>query len=429
MDGGDHDSIERRVFLKTAALTTALPFCSAQSFTDIIAADQQQKIPMPAEKSLIGSYGPWAASLLPKLPPLSFRNDQWKDLIAWKEAASSKTRELVASPARIALPKVTVIKKYNYDGLEIEELSWQLPYGRPTNAVLLKPQGTKRRLPGILALHDHAAKKYFGYRKIVRTSDEQHPLLRQHQEEDYNGRAWANEVAKRGYVVLVHDAFAFGSRRVFFEDVKGLDWGEVNTTDKSDLDPEKTENIETYNKWSSEHEHVMAKSLFSAGTTWPGVFLSEDQTALDILSGRAEVDPDRIGCGGLSGGGLRTVYLAGLDARIKAAVCVGFMTTWKDLIMNKSVTHTWMTYTPLLPKYLDFPEILGLRVPLPTLVLNNNQDELYTLSEMKEADQVLSDVYRKANAPEKYAAKFYDGRHKFDVAMQEDAFNWFDKWL
>ena len=294
---------------------------------------------------------------------------------------------------------------------------------------MLKPQGANKPLPAILGLHDHAGKKYFGYRKIVRTSDDQHPLLQDHQATDYGGKAWANEIAKRGYIVLVHDTYAFGSRRVHYEDVAGLSYGELNVTGKIDKNPEETENINSYNQWSSEHEHVMAKSLFCSGTTWPGVVLAEDQIALEILSNRAEVDPERIGCCGLSGGGLRTVYLGGLDVRIKCAVCVGFMTTWNDLILNKSFTHTWMTYAPLLSNYLDFPEILGLRVPLPTLVQNNNQDELYTLSEMKIADKILNEVYKKAGATEKYQAKFYDGNHKFDVKMQADAFEWFDKWL
>ena len=71
----------------------------------------------------------------------------------------------------------------------------------------------------------------------------------------------------------------------------------------------------------------------------------------------------RIGCGGLSGGGLRTVYLGGLDPRIDCAVCVGMMTTWRDYLLNVSSTHTWMAYIPGLPHDLDYPEILGLRVP------------------------------------------------------------------
>ena len=88
-----------------------------------------------------------------------------------------------------------------------------------------------------------------------------------------------------------------------------------------------------------------------------------------------------------------------------------------------------MLYVPLLPNELDFPEILGLRVPLPTLVLNDEQDFLYTLDEMKAADKILSDVYSKANASDKYKCSYYPGPHKFDKAMQVEAFNWFDKWL
>lgn len=39
----------------------------------------------------------------------------------------------------------------------------------------------------------------------------QHPTMKEHQQVYYGGRAWANELAKRGYVVLVSDAFTFAS--------------------------------------------------------------------------------------------------------------------------------------------------------------------------------------------------------------------------
>ena len=88
-----------------------------------------------------------------------------------------------------------------------------------------------------------------------------------------------------------------------------------------------------------------------------------------------------------------------------------------------------MTYVPLLPKELDFPEILGLRSPLPTMILNDEDDALYTLSEMKQADKILSEVYKKANANSHYKCSYYPGPHKFDKKMQAEAFDWFDKWL
>lgn len=428
MDQGDSKPFTRRKFIKSSLLLSFMPTMKGIALSGLVPIKIESS-EMKNGKSIIGQYGDWAASLVKTPPKLSFRNPQWTNQSTWKIAALTKVKELLASPEITEIPSVSVDKKYEYDGLDIEELSWQLPYGRRTRAVLLKPKGTVKPLPAILALHDHAGKKYFGYRKIVKTSEDQHLLLKEHQASDYDGTAWANEVARKGYVVLVSDAFAFGSRRILYEDVEGLNDGPLNTGDRTDTDPERPENIEAYNRWSSEHEAVMSKSLFCAGTTWPGVFLSEDQVALSILSARKEVDPNRIGCGGLSGGGLRTVYLAGLDSRIKCAVCVGFMSTWNDFLLNKSYTHTWMTYTPLLPNYLDFPEILGLRLPLPTLVLNNNQDELYTLSEMRKADEILKEVYKKAGEADKYEANFYDGRHKFDRKMQADAFAWFDKWL
>lgn len=376
-------------------------------------------------ENLIGLYGPWAVSLIEsKLPSLSFRRNEWTNLAQWREMAKQRLIERLGVPDIGEMPQVTLKKQYEYDGLHIEELTWQLPYGRPTEGILLKPANAKDPLPAILAFHDHGGNKYFGTRKITKTSDQQHPLMKEHQQEYYEGMAWANEIAKRGYVVLVSDAFPFASRRVWMQDVpahlrRGL----------NDNDPENSENIRKYNEWAGEHEHVMSKSLMSAGTTWAGVFFAEDKKALDILCARKDVDATRVGCAGLSGGGMRTVFMGGLDERIKCAVCVGFMTTWKDLILHKSYTHTWMTYVPILPNELDFSEIFGLRVPLPTMVLNDIDDDLYTLPEMKRADKMLGDVYAKAGASERYKCSFYPGPHKFDKKMQAEAFAWFDKWL
>ncbi len=377
------------------------------------------------DTSVIGLYGPWASSLHQNnLPALSFRRPEFTRVDTWRKAAKQRLVERMAIPAIGGLPKVTIQKQYTYDGLHIEELNWSLPYGRPTEAILLKPINAKGKLPAILGFHDHGGNKYFGYHKITKTSDDQHPMMKEHQEKYYSKFAWANEMAKRGYVVLVSDTFTFGSRRVMLKDVptrlrNGL-------IDGSSAD---RESIGAYNTWAANHEHIMAKSLFSAGITWPGVFFAEDQKALDILCGRPDVDTTRIGCGGLSGGGLRTAFMAGLDPRIKCAINVGFTSTWTDFLLNKSFTHTWMTYVPLLSKELDFPEIMGLRVPLPTLVLNNSEDQLYTLSEMKKAEEISMDVFKKAGAADRFKCSYYPGLHKFDGEMQVEAFQWFDRWL
>lgn len=424
-------SKKRRDFLKLAGLTS-LGLAQGNVFAQMASFeprgnDVQSTLAAEndANLSVIGLYGDWANSLNQnKLPSFSFRRPAFSNVKTWQKAARQRLKERIAIPDIGGLPKVTVHKQYTYDGLHIEEMTWQLPYGRPTEAILLKPAGATGKLPAVMGLHDHGGNKYFGCPKITRTSDRQHPLMKEHQEKYYSGAAWANDLAKRGYVVLVSDAFTFGSRRVMLQDVPLR-----LRKDLSDGSPDDRESIAAYNTWAIGHEHVMAKSLFSAGTTWPGVFFAEDKKALDILCARPDVDPSKIGCAGLSGGGLRTTFLAGLDSRIKCAINVGFTSTWSDFLLHKSFTHTWMTYVPLLPNELDFPEILGLRVPLPTLVLNDADDQLYTLPEMKKAEAILSEVYKKAGAADRFTCSYYPGHHKFDKDMQTEAFNFFDRWL
>jgi len=343
--------------------------------------------------NLLGAYGAWASSLLTqRLPLLSYRNPQHQSIEDWRKPATDKTLELLCIPDMPWKPEAKVEKQFEFDGLSMEVLSWQLPYGPRTQALFMKPAGAKGRLPAVLALHDHGGIKVWGVRKIARTPERPDAAIREHQATYYGGMAWANEIAKRGYAVLVHDVIGFASRQP-----------------KGDMP-----------------EDIMEKSLICAGTTWAGLMVYDDQRALDYLCSRPDVDASRLACGGLSVGGLRAVMLGGLDRRIRAAFPVGWMTTWRDVMLYKAQTHTWMLYVPGLPKYLDYPEILGLRAPLPALVLNNTEDPLFTLKEMKAADGILREVYQKAGAPENYKCTFYPGGHKFDAAMQKDAFAWLD---
>ena len=99
-----------------------------------------------------------------------------------------------------------------------------------------------------------------------------------HQGHHDEGTAWANELARRGYVVLVHDTFTFGSRRVRLADVPG------NIRDNLvESNPEAEDEIQRYNQFAANHEHLVAKSLFCAAMTWPGVYVFDDQRALDYL--------------------------------------------------------------------------------------------------------------------------------------------------
>jgi len=376
-------------------------------------------------------------------------------LPAWKRQGRAAVREALgplpeggAGRAESAGVQAQVLKRSSFDGLAVEELSWRLSYGPPTEAVFLKPEGAREPLPGVLALHDHGLVKHFGWRKIARAGPELNPFLKEHQEKYYGGAAWANELARRGYGVLAHDVFPFGSRRILPSEVpayvvEGLlaapgEQRELTAEEvlpgpaRTDVDvppEEPPDRLARYEAFAARHEEVLARSLFCLGLTFPGVVLGEDLAALGVLACRPDIDPDRLGCCGLSGGGLRAAYLAGLDDSIDCAVSAGFMSTWRDFALNTSYAHTWMLYPPLLPRELDFPEILALRVPLPALVLACREDPLFTLSEIERAGELLQGIYRYAGAEEAVRTSLHPGPHRFSREMQEEAFAWLDRWL
>ena len=110
--------------------------------------------------------------------------------------------------------------------------------------------------------------------------------------------AWLGQTSwpDAGMWLLVHDTFTFGSRRMRLADLPGNIRNNL-----VEANPEAEDEIQRYNQFAGAHEHLIAKSLFSAGMTWPGVFVFDDQRAVDYLASRPDVDATRIGCGGLIG--------------------------------------------------------------------------------------------------------------------------------
>lgn len=389
-----------------------------------LAKGRKQRSPLTTMKPDIGIYYELVDILSrSSQPSLSYMAKEWPELELWRIQARSEVFKLLAfEPPRVPLDATTDAKREDRD-LVVEEISYDMPYGPRAHGFFLRPRKKRGRLPAVVALHDHGGFKYFGKEKITAVPQEP-PKLREFKQEAYEGRSWATELAERGFAVLSMDTFLFGSRKIPVESMNDEFQKRFNG-----LEAGSKEYIQAYNQLAAELEHVIAKTIFAAGSTWPGVFAYEDRRSVDYLLTRREVDPSRIGCGGLSGGGLRTIFLAGLDPRIRCAVCVGFMSTFHELLRNHTRLHTWMLYVPHLPRFLDMPDLIALRAPAPLMVQYNKEDQLYTLEGQEQSDRKLKQIYGKMGCPENYSGGFYAGPHKFDAQMQEDAFQWFEKWL
>lgn len=403
--------------------------------------------------TLLGIYGEYLsrghASEAPQ--DLSFLHERFDSSAvgSWQMEARS-TFEQLAGPPSYPTPSPKVLWEKQYDGLDIAMLQWELPFGRPTEAYYLRPSGVKGQLPGILALHDHGNNKFHGKSKIVRTDNDTHPSILSYQKDYYGGRPWANEFAKQGYAVLVHDIFPFESRRIQFSDVPGrvIDQmlshpEQVHEPQTGDTDASRPSRIlqsmgdtfdtiqyiDRYNAFARELESTIAKTIFAAGYTWPGLTLAEDRCALSILGNLPGVDPSRLGCCGLSLGGLRSNYLAGSTDAIQCNATIGFMTTWRDLIQRTAVDHTWMLYIPHLSKHMEFADILAMHAPKPTMVINATEDPLFSLEEVHRAQRILEKTYAKMGYPDNFTMTHYPGGHRFDREMQKEVFAHFDNFL
>jgi dienelactone hydrolase len=313
--------------------------------------------------------------------------------------------------------------QWERDGLEGEEVSWSLGYGPRTRAWVLKPAGVDAPLPGVLALHDHGDFKFYGKEKIADGPEPPAAIMTAYRAY-YGGRAFANALARAGFVVLVPDVFPWGSRRFPLESMPEVVRQAAETLAPSALPLLGAGEMAVYNVAADLHEHIVEKYCSVLGTTFAGVISYEDRVAAAYLASRPDVISERIGCVGLSGGGGRSALLAATCNHVSAAVIVGMMSTYGGLLDRHVSTHTWMLFPAGWARHGDWPDLAACRAPLPLLVQYDLDDELFTAEGMRAADERLRVHYAGIGHPDAYTGEFYPGPHKFDLEMQEAAFAW-----
>lgn len=293
---------------------------------------------------------------------------------------------------------VRVERSWTDGDLAGEELSWSVGFGPRTRAYLLRPRDADGPLPGVVALHCHAGMKWAGKEKIADGPEPPSPEVRDLRERIYGGRAFVNALARRGFAVLAHDVFVWGSRRF----------------------PLGVDEPAAYDAAARDHEHVVAKHCAVLGTSFAGVVAGEDLAAAAYLRSRPDVGP--VGCAGLSGGGLRAALLGAFDPEMRAVVVAAMVSSYRDMLGGHVEKHTWMLYPPGLPRLGDWPDLVAARAPEPLMVQYAMRDELFPEAGMRRAHAVIGERYREA--PEAYEAVFAEVPHSFDVPMQEHAFDW-----
>jgi len=261
-------------------------------------------------------------------------------------------------------------------------------------AYVLVPKGIQpgEKRPGILAAHGHGRGKA-DVCAVAETPEEQ-----QHVDEIHY--AYAVQFARRGYVVIAPDWRGFGERKSPAQWAReGRDPCNVNYMAEGYLG-----------------YHLLTLQI------WDGM------CTLDYLQSRPEVDPDRLGIGGLSFGGTMTTYLAALDPRIKVACISGYLSTVRhDAIgLRGNGNFCGAQYMPGLLTIGDIAEVAGLIAPRPLVAEIGAQDMCFVVDDARGSFEQVSRIYAAAGAADRIEGDFHPEGH---VWSGRKSFPWFERWL
>ena len=299
------------------------------------------------------------------------------------DAERKKLREeLTRSLGLELLPKrpnlhVRDVGTVSRDGYHIEKIVFQSLPGVSVPAHVYVPNGIKSRAPAVLFYVGH-------WWPDAKTKP------------DF--QAFCINMARLGFVVLTWDPFGQGERGI------------------------------------SSRDHRRTESLV-VGVAQQGIAEYETRCALQYLLTRKDVDPERIGMTGASGGGYNTWITAGLDDRIKVAVpVVGTSEFFEQISVARPLDwyhgSEHCHYVPGLIRYANNHEFVAMAAPKPLMIIAASHDQSFPIAGVKTIYSYGRDLYRSYDVPDKIG--FFEDTeegHGYQKRKREAAYGWFLRYL
>ncbi len=150
---------------------------------------------------------------------------------------------------------------------------------------------------------------------------------------------------------------------------------------------------------SSHGCHDASMQSLMLGKTLLGERVFDVDRGLDYLMTRPDVDRNRIGVMGNSGGGTVSLFSAALLSRLAFAMPSCYFCTFRDSIM--SLYHCADNYIPGLLKVAEMADVMGLFAPKPVVIVSGRNDPIFPYAGVRKAYRRLREIYRAAGAPER----------------------------
>jgi len=301
------------------------------------------------------------------------------------EAYVRTVREKIATcfgpwPEKTPLnPRVTsVIERDRY---RIENVIFESRPGFFVTANLYVPKGRDFPLPGVVGTCGHSSNGKAA--------------------EPYQG--FAQGLARQGYVVLIFDPIGQGERLQYPDEQL-----------KSRIGVGVREHLYAGN------QQFLVGEFFGSWRAWDGI------RALDYLLTRKEVDPQRIGITGCSGGGTMTTWLCGVERRWTMAAPSCFVTTFLHNTENELPADTEQCPPGALTLGLDHCDFLAAMAPKPVIILAKEMD-FFDVRGGEQAYARLRQLYGLLGKEQNVCLFTGPGYHGYTQESREAMYQWFNR--
>ncbi|MEZ5942668.1 MAG: acetylxylan esterase [Planctomycetaceae bacterium] len=290
----------------------------------------------------------------------------------WKQARQQLRQRLIESwggfPENACDLDPQNVGEFQRDGYRVERLHFQTRPGIRMTANAYVPDKPGRH-PAVLCVHGHW-------------------LLAKSQPEI---QSRCIGLAKLGFFVLMVDAFGAGERGI------GKALGEY-------------------------HGEMVAGTLWPTGLALAGLQVYENQRAVDYLLTRPEVDPNRIGITGASGGGNQTMYAGAMDDRLKCVVPVCSVGTYQAYL---GAACCMCEVTPGAVSHTEEGAILSLVAPRGLMLINATRDAFqFSVGEGAKSLAFAKQVFALYGKEESATQAVFESGHGYNQPMREAMYGW-----
>ena len=279
---------------------------------------------------------------------------------------------------------VQITGRMERDDFRVEKLIYESQPGFYVTAALFIPAKLKGKRPAVIYCSGHTDK---GFRSPVY----QRVII---------------NLVKKGFVVLAYDPVGQGERMEYY-DVK---------TGKSKVGGP-----------TKEHSYAGAQ-CFLIGSSEARYMIWDGIRTVDYLMTRKEVDPQRIGITGRSGGGTQSSYIAAMDERIKAAAPECYITSLTRLLESKGLQDAEQNLYHGILNGIDHADLLEVRAPKPTMVIATTRD-FFSIQGVYETVAEAKKVFKAYGKEDNISFSVDEDKHASTKKNREALYHFFQKYL